>query len=598
MVDVAFVAATQVQARQMDAEARRLRKNAEDAHLLWDSPLEYRVAVVGDACVGKTWFCNQLSGKELREYEPTLTEEPVETAITIFCGEIPIVLRFIDWAWDQTYQIKNVDVSRHFASVDASIFMFSYADPATLKNLIFRFAEFDRVKASKLSLIVGNKNDLKKLRVTDTEAWAVAIKRGPSAQFVSTSAKSRDGLNDALKALLDLFQVPPSSQGEGDVCVRSGIAEEWARQARRAQRVQEILSENAVGDLAELVAGPLGVDELSTPQQIVKAAAEYGIVKAAESDPVETILARAAVILEEREEENAEDVVADIQADKERAIPKTKKLGSPKTEGGIGPPTNKKVIEETDAAEENRKRAERMRAKATERRAREEREEKQRILEEEAKHQALLAAKLQAKAKADAKARMKAEQARLRRFAAQGPVHVADLAMSAAGRATATAAQSSLMAKDAAVRAVEARLGFHLQLVSESWPCTFVHFYENKTTSLSLKLTLPENWRLKKKSTQELLCLVVEKINRRLLSQQKQRSSSSAAATTTTPSKKTKKRFRFKPLSKTKSRFESIDGTPVDYRLPAYDAIARAGGCLYVRRQKKINATSMGPLTA
>ncbi|KAH8090245.1 hypothetical protein JL720_6561 [Aureococcus anophagefferens] len=119
---------------------------------------------------------------------PRWTTPPREVEVTVRgpTGP-PALITLVDWAWDQMYQVKQVDLAPHLARAkDGGVFVFSYTHPDSFKNLSIRFHEFDRLAGGKPpALFLGNKTDAPKLRVKDGDVWDAVRKR---------SARLRDGV--------------------------------------------------------------------------------------------------------------------------------------------------------------------------------------------------------------------------------------------------------------------------------------------------------------------------------------------------------------------------------------------------------------------
>lgn len=565
---LAFVAETQVLARRLDLHQGG--SPAEQRH--WEAPRQYRIAVVGDQEVGKTCLVKAIvagqliAGDDDDDYEPTLTEEPVETVLTVGTkSRGAILLRLVDWAWDQAYQIRHKDILTYLKDMDGGIFVFSYTDPATLKNLTFRFAEFERARAGGVSLLVGHKRDVPKLRVADRDVWAIVSKK-KSCNFVSTSARTGEGLKEAMLTLTRLLE------GDDDLEVEwtePGVAPRWSCQAARAERAQELSdSAQSVEELAQLVASHLGMDELASPLVIAKSASKSLLGCSIETEDdnalLRTMLIRCAVVLEEQAQPPPADILDAVgdAADKNEGRPEDTKSKVARDRTAAQRELDLEVL--ARAQEENVRRAERVKAKALEQRKRDAEEQRRKAAEEEANLEARRIAKAEAKAKAEARTRLRAEQARLKQLAARGPLVAANRALEAAFDAADAAFQAMTFGVDWTDRARRRHFEHCLNAVSAAWPCVLIHVYDKKYRGFSLRLTLPESWRTK--TVHDLLALAVDRANRHRRASGVKKVPKSAL------------------LRISSARLESIFGVSVDPSSSVFHVVSVAKGCLFLRR--------------
>lgn len=476
-----------------------------------------------------------------------------------------VLLRLVDWAWDQAYQIHHKDILAYLKHMDGGIFVFSYTDPATLKNLTFRFAEFERARAGGVSLLLGHKHDVPKLRVADRDAWAIVSKK-KRCDFVTTSARTGEGLKEAMLSLTRLLEANEDLEVEW---IEPGVAPSWSRQAARVERAQE-LSETTqhVQELAQLVASYLGLDGLASPLEIAQSASKSLLGCSIEADAdqasLRTVLVRCAVLLEEQAQPPPTDILDAVgdAADQDQHRPEDTKQKVMRDRSVAERELDMQVL--ARAQEENVRRAERVKAKALEQRRRDAEEQQRKADEEQAKLEARRMAKVEAKAKAEARARLRAEQARLTQLAARGPLAAASIALEAAFDAADAAFQARTFAVDWTDRARRGYFDYFLNAVSAAWPCVLIHVYDKKNRGFSLRLTLPETWRTR--TVHDLLTLAVDSANR-------QRRASVA------------KRVPKSALLKTSSaQLESIFGVSVDPSSSAYHAVSVAKGCLFLRR--------------
>ena len=455
-MDVVFIASEQKRARELD--------KVKEMGML-------RIAVIGGATVGKSTFLHSLQGKSLEEYVPTLTEQPVELVVTIG----PLVVTFVDWAWDQMYQQQNRDVASVIQKCDGAIFIFAYDSTESFRSGAFRLNEFDRAN-KKPVLVVGNKMDLKKKKVDDIDVERLVKKR--NASFLKTSAlRDPDSVRNALRRLGGLLSKDDSSFDQV-------IA--W-----------DDLPKDEAG-LRDLIASSLELPD-DTTDVAAQALEAFGLspAAAAKEEPLLGTLRRCAVVVKRQETTAAKSLF-------EKVAPKPKQKERSSRELTVDEDAVRR------AKEEDRKRGERLKAKVVER----ERREKD---AETARHVALAAIhdnKVRAVEKTKTtKAFLLAQQARV-------DLLVPDLAnrgydaldaVAIASRASKAARHALRLAEKAKRTALQASFNAIIDKVSDvEWPDVIVHFYPppqrkkkrhshqkqraNPDSGLSLRLSMTWTW--------------------------------------------------------------------------------------------------------
>ncbi|KAK7254604.1 hypothetical protein SO694_00010179 [Aureococcus anophagefferens] len=481
--DMAQLAKARVRARELDKAARERGKLLGDAGVA--RPRAFRVAVLGDAEVGKTAFCRAAAGERFDEdYHPTMDDAgPREVEVTVRgpTGP-PALITLVDWAWDQMYQVKQVDLAPHLARAkDGGVFVFSYAHPDSFKNLPIRFHEFDRLAGGKPpALFLGNKTDAPKLRVKDGDVWDAVRKRSGS-DFAATCCASGEGVTAAVGKLAKLLL------GFGDdeswVCQEAtpGRSDAYVVQLGRHEAFARLAGKGA-DELAAEISAHLGLDDGLAPSEVAEKALAHLGLKADATADIRDELGRCGVLLGvpalvggDDGDDDGDDALGGLAAGKrapaaakdEAAAPSAADLAPtragkesdiPNFKGsdlGRFPLAPASAEATRRAEEENVRRAERLKAKVLERekRAREEAAEK------------------------SAKKRDAEEAARRRK---------------------AVEADPATLAADDAVLNVDRRKFARLKdAVSAEWPSCMLHFHDHVDASrrCSLRLKIPEAWR-------------------------------------------------------------------------------------------------------
>ncbi|KAJ8614204.1 hypothetical protein CTAYLR_001103 [Chrysophaeum taylorii] len=548
----AFVARNQLVARNLDKEQRAESALAAE---LW-SAREFRCAVVGDRGVGKSSLVRCLAGVLQKTpiddcYEPTLTEAPVETTVPFRTIEGVVVLRLVDWAWDDAY-LRGKDVASHL-DVDAGVYVVSSADPGSAKSLTVRFAELDRVGSSK-TMVVATKLDLRKKKDILVDFQNALRKRDAGVSAVSC-ADGR-GLDDLAQKLVGMLLDRRTTRVLG----RHDRADLFARTSDLATRGL------LLPELAELVAGPLGLETDDPEKVAVEAKKAFGCEDGGPVDVRRTLAACAALLQASDQRRRGSGKEEEDDDDPSRSVARQQKKKKNKQRAVLAAD----VVVDAGAEEENRRRAERLKAKATEQRRRSARAETERLIAER------LRAEAESEAQARARARAK-HRAQLRRLAGRGPRYVATVAYRAARAAKRAAADARREASQARNRALRAYFEHLHARVSGVWPHLLVHAYENRGGGggggggVSLRITVPESWR--DKPTHDALARVaVEKLN-----------SLGGARLRRLFGRKKRKKHKATPLLTPREvRFETILGTPIDAA-----PLGAANTCLFVVCQGK-----------
>lgn len=161
-----------------------------------------KLALLGDPAVGKTSLINQYIQHRFKEnYQPTLGVNILTKDITL--DEIDALIRLV--LWDIAGQDKY-DISRRmfFQGCMGALFIYDLTRESTLKNIEIKwlkdFKEF--TEKNPAYVLIGNKKDLGLSKVVSTEkARELAGKIG-AIDFIETSAKNGDNVENAFKKLV------------------------------------------------------------------------------------------------------------------------------------------------------------------------------------------------------------------------------------------------------------------------------------------------------------------------------------------------------------------------------------------------------------
>ena len=164
--------------------------------------LVLKIVLLGDSAVGKTSFVNQYTQHHFQaDYQPTLGVNIVVKELTI--EELDVNARLV--LWDIAGQDKY-DLSRRmfFQGCRGALFVYDTTRDATFKNVekkwlpdLRKFGEKDPA-----FVLIGNKVDLKDSKSVSVEEGKKLAERISASDFVETSAKHGENVENAFQKLL------------------------------------------------------------------------------------------------------------------------------------------------------------------------------------------------------------------------------------------------------------------------------------------------------------------------------------------------------------------------------------------------------------
>ena len=160
-----------------------------------------KVVLLGDAAVGKTSLIDMYAHHRFKEdYKPTLGVNIVVKEIDELDAQIRLVI------WDIAGQEKYV-VSRKmfFQGVVGALFVYDVTRDESFRNVVSKWLiDANEYGEQDLSyVLIGNKIDLESSRVVSTEMGKKLAEKINAADFVETSAKYGDNVEEAFKKLVN-----------------------------------------------------------------------------------------------------------------------------------------------------------------------------------------------------------------------------------------------------------------------------------------------------------------------------------------------------------------------------------------------------------
>ncbi|MFX1343821.1 MAG: Rab family GTPase [Promethearchaeota archaeon] len=164
--------------------------------------LALKLALLGDPAVGKTSLINQYIQYQFKEdYQPTLGVNIVVKELEI--EEVNVYGRLI--LWDIAGQDKY-DLSRRmfFQGCTGALFVYDTTRQSTYDNIETKWlADFQKYTDKEPAyVLIGNKTDLKDARVVSSEDGRILAEKIKASDFVETSAKYGDNVENAFKKLV------------------------------------------------------------------------------------------------------------------------------------------------------------------------------------------------------------------------------------------------------------------------------------------------------------------------------------------------------------------------------------------------------------
>jgi len=164
--------------------------------------LVLKLALLGDPAVGKTSLINQYIQHRFKEnYSPTLGVNILTKDIIL--DDINANVRLV--LWDIAGQDKY-DLSRRmfFQGCMGALFVYDITRQSTLNNIenkwLVDFNEF--TEKNPVYVLIGNKLDLENSKVITTEMGKELAGKINAVDFIETSAKYGDNVENAFKKLV------------------------------------------------------------------------------------------------------------------------------------------------------------------------------------------------------------------------------------------------------------------------------------------------------------------------------------------------------------------------------------------------------------
>ena len=162
----------------------------------------FKITILGDSAVGKTSLINQFVESSFQEdYKPTLGANIIRKDVNL--DEIHSRVRLI--IWDLAGQEKyNVVRSMYYQGCVGALLVFDLTRYDTFESIESKWlSDFKKfVKKEGVYILVGNKKDLVNERAVDSEKGHKLSKKINAIQYIETSAKFNENVEDAFKNLV------------------------------------------------------------------------------------------------------------------------------------------------------------------------------------------------------------------------------------------------------------------------------------------------------------------------------------------------------------------------------------------------------------
>ena len=173
--------------------------NTEEAQELRE--FVFKITILGDAAVGKTSLINQfVEGSFQDDYKPTLGANIVRKDVNLNGVKVRLIM------WDLAGQEKyRVVRSMYFQGCEGALLVYDITRINTLENINSKWLrDFKKyVKKKGAFVLIGNKSDLEEQRVVTKERGKELAAKIKASDFIETSAKARENIEEAFKLLVD-----------------------------------------------------------------------------------------------------------------------------------------------------------------------------------------------------------------------------------------------------------------------------------------------------------------------------------------------------------------------------------------------------------
>ena len=164
--------------------------------------LMFKIALLGDPATGKTSLINKYVHHAFDEnYQPSLGVNIIIKDIEVKEKNLKVKLILWDIAGQERYELSR---RMFFQGCSGALFVYDITRPSTLENVESKWYP-DLVTYGKKNssfLLIGNKTDLEDSRGITTEKGKELAETIQASDFIETSAKSGDNVEEAFSNLL------------------------------------------------------------------------------------------------------------------------------------------------------------------------------------------------------------------------------------------------------------------------------------------------------------------------------------------------------------------------------------------------------------
>jgi small GTP-binding protein len=164
--------------------------------------LMFKIALLGDPATGKTSLINKYVHHTFEEnYSPSLGVNIVIKDIQVKEKNLSVKLILWDIAGQERYELSR---RMFFQGCSGALFVYDISRPSTLESVESKWYP-DLItygKENSSFLLIGNKSDLEDFRGITTEEGEKVAQKIKASDFIETSAKSGDNVEDAFSNLL------------------------------------------------------------------------------------------------------------------------------------------------------------------------------------------------------------------------------------------------------------------------------------------------------------------------------------------------------------------------------------------------------------